>query len=342
VKRSTRIVTAAIAVLSLILICAVGLVLTNDDRSFSSGSTAPEGDPDNSGGVWLSGASGPEVASGALAALRHREIDIASTWADDNTNMVELFQLQPGAEYGSWTKPLDISIGAIGDGESWEEAAEGAYDDRWRASLTELKKLREGKDQTYIRFAHEMNGNWYPWKVTADNSAQFQQAWKRFRALQTEIFPEAKLVFNVNRESVDTGMDWRDFFPGAEYVDVMGVDYYNQYPFVTTKSQWNDSLDDVDKWGAPKGLAQHLAFAKSVGLPLAISEWSNNADMGDSPVFVDQLLDYVSKNAGTEAGQIEYEILFNVGQDDNRWLLVGDGSKMPESTSAYEKYFSDR
>ena len=34
---------------------------------------------------------------------------------------------------------MDVAIGAIGPGETWAAAAQGAYDARWRTSLTKLR-----------------------------------------------------------------------------------------------------------------------------------------------------------------------------------------------------------
>src|SRR3954452_23021809 len=189
-----------------------------------------------SGHGWLSGAAGVGVPSGDFGRWRGSPVEVVATWADNNGAMTVLAQLRPGGEYGDWQGPMDIAIGAIGPGESWQQAAEGAYDARWRESLTNLRQLRGARPgTTFIRFAHEMNGDWYPWAVNAGNVGAFIQAWRRFRGLQEEIYPDAKLVFGVNRESIGTGMDWRLMFPGARYVDVMAVDYYNQSPCVTTQ-----------------------------------------------------------------------------------------------------------
>jgi hypothetical protein len=58
-----------------------------------------------------------------------------------------------------------------------------------------------------------MNGNWYAWSVNSGNATAFMSSWRRYRALQQEIFPQSKLVFSVNRESVGNGIDWRKTFP---------------------------------------------------------------------------------------------------------------------------------
>lgn len=344
VNRSIRILIAALAVVAIAVV--VIFVVAKPRPTTPAPSSEPTGAASATpapAATWLSGASGDLTPTGEFGDWRGDPVGIAGTWADDNKNMVQFYNLQPGGAYADWQADLDIAIGAIGDGETWAAAATGAYDDRWTESLEKLKAARASSPgQTFIRFAHEMNGNWYPWKVTADNYQDFDTAWARFRALQQQIYPESKLVFNVNRESVDTGMDWRNFFPGGDQVDVLSVDYYNQYPYVANSAEWDSAIQETDKWGAPKGLAQHLAFAKSVGLPFAISEWSGNADNGDSPMFVDELLGFVQANAGTGPGQIEYEILFNVPQDDGRWLLTGEGARMPASADAYKKFFEKR
>ena len=90
----------------------------------------------------------------------------------------------------------------------------------------------------YIRFAHEMNGYWFSWNVNKNNYQDFMTSWKRYRALQQEIFPQAQLVFSVNKESNGADMDWTKFFPGKQYVDVLSVDYYNNWPYASTLSQF--------------------------------------------------------------------------------------------------------
>lgn len=220
-------------------------------------------------------------------------------------------------------------------------SALGAYDARWKKSLTTLKALRsKASGPTYIRFAHEMNCNWYPWSVNSTHYKSFMTAWKRYRAIQKKVYPKATLVFSVNRESIGAGMDWRKFFPGKKFVDAVSVDFYNNDPYVSTAAQRKASLGQKDSYGAPKGLATYVAFSKRMGLPLGISEWSGNADFGDSPVLVSSLLGYVKAHAGAGAGRIRYEILFNVRGYNNKFALYGPGVAMPASSRNYRSLFT--
>jgi hypothetical protein len=287
----------------------------------------------------LSGAAGTGVASGEYAAWRGSPVPITGTWADNDAASVGLWQLRPDGEFGSWDGSIDVAVGAIDQGETWAQAAQGAYDGRWRQSLTTLRDLWGSRAGTvYIRFAHEMNGNWYPWSVNAGNQRDFTTAWKRYRALQQEIFPASKLVFCVNRESVGSGIDWRTTFPGAQYVDVLGVDYYNNFPYAGSSADWDASVGQVDGAGAPKGLQQHLDFARSVGLPLAVPEWSGVASAGDSPAFVREMHDFFAAHAGGGAGQLLYEVQFNVDMSNDDFRLFGGGHQ-PNAAEAYRQAF---
>ncbi|MGX5655289.1 glycosyl hydrolase [Geodermatophilus nigrescens] len=317
-----------------LILVLVGVIALNS--SGGDGGTATD-DPAPAGGEWMSGAAGVGVVSGDFGEWRGRPVEIVGHWSDNNDDMVHLWGLQPGFELEDYVGPMDAAIGAIGEGETWAAAAQGAYDERWRQSLTNLRAIRLDRGPTYIRFAHESNGNWYQWSVDATEVADFRAAWQRFRALQQEIYPESQLVFCVNRESVNTGVDWRETFPGAEYVDVYSVDYYNQWPWVGTAEEWAESMDDVDQFGGPKGLEGHRQFAESVGLPMAVSEWSNNAEFGDSPAFMRAMHDFFAEHAGDGPGEVLYEIQFNAEGYDDKFRVYGDNVLMPEAAEAYRE-----
>ncbi|MCW2777302.1 MAG: hypothetical protein JWN17_1027 [Frankiales bacterium] len=289
--------------------------------------------------TWASGVSGGTTDAG-FAAWRGSDLDVAGTYIDDDKSQLGVWPLLPGGDYDRWTGDLDLAVGAIGWDESWDAAAQGAYDDRWRASLQKIEKLWDRRDrgQLYLRFAHEMNGTWYPWNVTPEKTAAFKTAWKRYRALQQEVVPEAKLVFSVNRETL-SGIDWRTAFPGRSQVDVVSVDYYDQDPHVTTAAQWTAEAHATDRWGGPKGLLAHQAFAKSVGLPFAVSEWGNDATLGEAPLFVTRMHRFFARNAGDGPGELLYEVYFNPkGADGGKWALWPE-TRQPATARAYRAAF---
>lgn len=290
--------------------------------------------------TWLSGASGDGVVDGSFGAWRGRPVEIAGTWNDNYASQEREWSLMPSFSFGSWQGNLDDAVGGIykDRGESWAAAADGAYDVRWRNTLVNLADAWKGRPGTlYIRFAHEFNGEWYPWSVKGSEAEDFKTAWKRFRSLQREIFPAAKLVFCPTAEtSGSLSLDWRKAFPGRDQVDVVSVDYYNQWPFVSTVAEFGPAMDRTDALGAPRGLERHRQFAESVGEPFAISEWSSNALQGDSPAFMSELHKWLTAHAGRAAGQVLYEIQFNAPGFSGAYHLYPT-TLQPQATATYRR-----
>ncbi|RYG72498.1 hypothetical protein EON80_04110, partial [bacterium] len=109
------------------------------------------------------------------------------------------------------------------------DVASGKYDkyiDRFAASS------RAFGGEVWIRFGHEMNGNWYPWCVTS--TGQNPNVWKaahrrvhdRFRAAGAS---NVRWIWCFNAEDVPAAA-WNDPFktyPGNDYVDAVAIDGYN-------------------------------------------------------------------------------------------------------------------
>ncbi|MFH1387383.1 MAG: glycosyl hydrolase [bacterium] len=113
---------------------------------------------------------------------------------------------------------------------TWEPWVEGA-----------LNSILSGKHDTYIkdfltaakeygkplllRFAHEMNGNWYPWV-----GKEYKQAWAYIHNVKRELRADnVNFVWCPNNESLPSE-PWNEFanyYPGDQYVDWVGLDGYN-------------------------------------------------------------------------------------------------------------------
>ncbi|WP_187279888.1 glycosyl hydrolase [Quadrisphaera setariae] len=293
----------------------------------------------DSAGGWLSGAAGDGVVDGSLGQWRGKPVQIAGTWQDTGDAQTQMWNLSPGEEFGDWDKPLDLAPGGFNDGDTWAAAASGAYDDRWREGLTKAASYRQGKGTTYIRPFHEFNGTWYPWSVAPGQEEIFKTAWARYRAIQQEVFPSAKLVYNPNVNSTG-GLDWRKSWPGADQVDVLGVDMYNGSPKrYDSAEEWASGLDVTGDDGIPIGLNAYAAQAREWGVPLAVPEWSGRAEQGDDPAFITGIGTWFAENAGSGPGQLLYEVMFNVDRNNDNFRLF-NGTRMPQSAEAYREVFS--
>ncbi|MEP6560296.1 MAG: hypothetical protein ABJD68_04360, partial [Nakamurella sp.] len=303
-------------------------------------STPPTSTPPPTSGRWLSGGGGQGdlIANGSVAAWRGDPLDVVTTWSDNSAvNAENMWQFTAASgELRNWGGDVDIAVGAIWSGNTWAQAASGGMDATWSAILNKGKQVMTGNradNVMYIRFAHEMNGNWYTHSVKAADIANFKAAWIRFYNLKQAIFPQAKLVFGTNGNTSGQSYDWRSLWPGDRYVDVYSTDWYSNH----WKMSGNSTGVKVDSYGAPVGLESHRAFAQAHGVPLAISEWGDNwNETGDSPAYIQDMHNFFVANGGTGAGKVLYEDLFNNIQGDHQFdLFPKSASKSPLASAKY-------
>lgn len=96
------------------------------------------------------------------------------------------------------------------------------------------KSLAESGGIIMIRFAHEMNGDWYPWAGfhNGKDPVPYIDAWRKAHdVINKEVGNKATLVWiwSVNNRSVPSE-PWNrphHYYPGDGYVDIIGVDGYN-------------------------------------------------------------------------------------------------------------------
>jgi hypothetical protein len=81
----------------------------------------------------------------------------------------------------------------------------------------------------YLRYAHEMNGYWYPW---ARGPRRFVQAWRHVVGIFRETGARnVRFVWSVNPNLFEPRAKWRRrlrlYWPGREYVDAVGSTMIN-------------------------------------------------------------------------------------------------------------------
>lgn len=81
----------------------------------------------------------------------------------------------------------------------------------------------------FLRIAHEMNGNWYPWseQVNGNSAGQYASMWQRVKGLFT-VAGATNVTFVWSPNSEYTGSTaLSGLYPGDSYVDWVGMDCYN-------------------------------------------------------------------------------------------------------------------
>lgn len=79
----------------------------------------------------------------------------------------------------------------------------------------------------FLRFAHEMNGNWYPWGIANGNKPQdYVKAWRHVHDIFTQVgATNVTWVWAVSAGgNIDT---YPSLYPGDSYVDWIAMDGYN-------------------------------------------------------------------------------------------------------------------
>jgi hypothetical protein len=101
--------------------------------------------------------------------------------------------------------------------------------------LQEAVAVRAYQGTVYIRPWAEMNGDWQDFQPTASGSAQFGgtpaqfiAAWQHVvNTFRTAGATNVRWVFNPTSDTYAETTDVRTIWPGASYVDVLGMDGYN-------------------------------------------------------------------------------------------------------------------
>ena len=111
-----------------------------------------------------------------------------------------------------------------------------AYIDRF------ANAARSFGSEIWLRYAHEFNGNWYPWSVSASgkNPAKYIAAFRHVhdRFTRAGAF-NVRWVWCLNAESVPDA-SWNDplrAYPGDAYVDMISMDGYN-FGSTLSNSRW--------------------------------------------------------------------------------------------------------
>jgi hypothetical protein len=156
--------------------------------------------------------------------------------------------------------------------------ADGAFDDYVRSWATSLAALGQ---TVYLRPLHEMNGNWVPWggTVNGNSPAEFVRAWRHLH----DVFVQAGAT-NVKWVWAPTVDDWpatsanrlERYYPGARYVDVLGVDAYNYGE--TPGHTWRSFADMITQ--------TYGRLARLGPQPLWLTETASAAKGGDKAAWI--------------------------------------------------------
>lgn len=143
--------------------------------------------------------------------------------------------------------PRHVSLGSI---------AAGRYDSYLR---NYARAVREFRCRVVLSFGHEMNGSWYSWGRPQTSPATFIAAWRHiYRFFRREHVRNVTWSWDPDHVwQRDHGGSWASqWWPGAAYVDWIGVDGY-QRPGETFNSIFARQLANIRSFtGKPVFIAE--------------------------------------------------------------------------------------
>lgn len=280
--------------------------------------------------------------------LDSHDMGAVATWSDNSVATQQAgYSLGTGERHGPETASgqgiVNLACGGIFSGDSWGAAAAGSYDGRWTVALQNIKAKWGTRDpaKLHIRFAHEYNGSFSAWAVSAGNASNFVTAFRRFAILQRQIIPGSVSCWSPNY-GTSSGATLESTWPGADYVDVVGPDWYNNWPHATTAADFNSNLIYAPG-GNPQGLGSWLAYAAAKGKPMCLPEFGNPAVNGDgggggeAPGWATAFIQWCRTNGGNGPGKIWYACYFNIsGGYPNRFAIYGDQAVQPSTAAVFK------
>jgi len=197
--------------------------------------------------------------------------------------------------------------------------AQGKFDSYIREFAQELRNFAK---PVFLRFAHEMNGNWYPWggTVNGNSALNYQEAWRHVHDIfQQEKATNVNWIWSPDANSYPEfkGNEIADYYPGDNYVDWIGIDGYNWGP--TKQGKIWESFDSIFS----KGYALVLQYNK----PIMLAEFASSEEGGDKASWIEETF---FKTIPSKYPKIKAVVWFNINRETS-WDIAS-------SLSSVEKF----
>ncbi len=192
------------------------------------------------------------------------------------------------------------------------------------------RQLKDIPKTVYLRFAHEMNGNWYPWCLEKLGKQKFVAVYRHVKdVIDAAGAKNVRWVFSVNAEDVPAGQGpVLSYYPGDTYVDYTGIDGYN----------WGDTKS-WSKWTSFKHIfgPKYKELSQRISKPIMITEFSSASRGGDKKEWIQKAMKDMQR-----MDKIKSFVLFNVDKETD-WSFSADEDSGKELKAQLQNdYFRDK
>jgi PA14 domain/Glycosyl hydrolase family 26/CARDB len=212
------------------------------------------------------------------------------------------------------------------------DIAGGDYDASIIARARSMKAFRR---PILLRFAHEMNGDWYAWSGSSNGGAtsgpaNYIAAWRHVHDLfVAQGATNVAWVWCVNQGDVP-GADWNhwtNYYPGDSYVDWVGIDAYN----------WGTTNADNGGWRTMSSMLTASAYNDYAATkPIMVAETGSAESGGDK----DQWIYDAGTTIKTDFPSVEAVLWFDQTGSSAEWPIDSSHHALTAYTSVgLDSYF---
>jgi mannan endo-1,4-beta-mannosidase len=182
-----------------------------------------------------------------------------------------------------------------------------------------------------IRFAHEMNGNWYPWGSTFNTPQDYIAAWRHVHNIfAKEGATNVTWVWSPNAIYYDPHIPYSSqiekFYPGNAYVDWVGLSAFNwagqykQNVWMPPDEIFSSTVDELATFQKPIIIAE--TASADTNSPITKANWIRALAM------------YMKNNP-----EIKGIIWFNTTDNGIDWSIESTKLSQSAFTEAFDSYF---
>lgn len=228
----------------------------------------------------------------------------------------------------------------MSDEQKWQHprCAAGENDEYLRTIASGLVNI--GAGDAILRLGWEMNGKAFPWSLgnVQHHVTAYRECFRRLVMVIRSVAPDI-LIEWTPRKGTHSGLYLDSMYPGDEFVDIIGLLYYDMWPDAPSEAEWQRGYMERGRDGGPKGLGTWLDYAQQRGKPLALAEWAisyENAERisFDNPFFIEKMFQFFQENSE----YIAYETYFN-GAAHRIYTSTGTPAN-PLSSARYRELYS--
>lgn len=210
--------------------------------------------------------------------------------------------------------------------------ANGDYDVHWRQLAQNLTSAWGSLPNVYLRVGHEMDGGWYSWRAQQGqgDEVNFAGCFRAVvKAMRSEK-PDATSKFVYNPSNTLWSQSYlNDTWPGDAFVDVVGLDFYDQnwgtgtYPYPSPCDQACQTAHQTNSWNANVGILNMTRdFAKAHGKPFAIPEWGtcflgDGHGGNDNPFYMQKMAGFIKD----PSNNVLFHVYFDVQAPDGGYQI---------------------